>query len=136
MGIHDIVANRRYQNLDTLESNEWGPTSFESSLVVKCHELRRKPIGEFSIEDLRLMIGQNIGPMFLVPIALEKLNTDPLCEGDLYEGDLLCSLLRLPNDFWNVNSNLRKELEDIILKLEEPPDLVKEALRIYRMSWI
>ena len=133
MGIHDLIARRRFQNLNALEGNDWAPSDIDiTSLTRKCYELRRKPIGEFSVEDLRLMIGQNIGSMFLVPIALEKLKADPLREGNYYEGDLLCSLLGLPNDFWILHSNLHEELEDVISKLDEIPDSVAERLRTYR----
>ena len=78
MSIHNLDEKRRKQNLDQLENFEWGPPTFDSSLVRTCHRLRQMPIGEFSVEDLRIMIGQNIGLMFLVPLALEKLADDPL----------------------------------------------------------
>ena len=50
---------------------------YDSYLVTTCHELRRKPIGTFSVEDLRIMIGQQIGVPWLLPIAVEVLEEEP-----------------------------------------------------------
>jgi len=46
------------------------------------------------------MIGQRIGLPFLIPLALERLEQEPLAEGDLYHGDLLQAVLRTDESFW------------------------------------
>lgn len=89
------------RTIERLEKENWGdPGSGGSALIERCLELRRKPISRFSVEDLRLMIGQDIGTLFLVSPALDMLELNPFAEGDLYPGDLLTCLLRLPADFW------------------------------------
>lgn len=88
------------RTLEELEGEVWGEPNFDSHLVTTCHRLRKKPIGQFSIEDLRIMVGQNIGARFLVPRILDVLETDPFAEGDFFPGDLLASLMRLPDDYW------------------------------------
>jgi hypothetical protein len=85
----------RRKSLQQLESQDWGEPNFHSHLVTECHRLRRVPLREFTAENLRIMIGQDIGLSYLVPLALELLSTDPLTEGDFYKGDLLQSLLRV-----------------------------------------
>lgn len=72
----------RSKTLDELEEEVWGEPKGEyvSSLVARCHHLRTKPIGEFSPGDLRVMIGQEIGLSFLVPLAIQVLESDPLKE--------------------------------------------------------
>ncbi|MBW8637793.1 hypothetical protein K1W69_11395 [Hoeflea sp. WL0058] len=80
--------------LEQLENDDWGETDAPTWLVQECHRLRRKPIEEFNNEDLRIMIGQNIGLKYLVPKALEVLRKDPLAAGDFYEGDLLRAVIR------------------------------------------
>ena len=80
--------------LEQLEKNDWGDADAPTWLVQECHRLRRKPIEEFSTEDLRIMIGQNIGLKYLVPRALEVLRKNPLAAGDFYEGDLLSAVIR------------------------------------------
>ena len=80
--------------LNQLEGVVWGEPTFDSSLVTTCHRLRTKPIDQFSVEDLRIMIGQRIGLPHLVPRAVAALERDPLAEGDFYPGDLLASVTR------------------------------------------
>ena len=83
----------------------------------RCHALRSKPIDEFTIEDLRLMIQQQIGLRYLVPIALQHLRKDPLAEGDFYPGDLLAAILRVAGDFWQQKPDLSRALRNVIVAL-------------------
>lgn len=122
--------NWREKSLENLEKDYWGKPDYESHLVKTCHQLRKKPLKDFEIEDLRIMIGQNIGLKFLIPLALEKLSQDILAEGDYYEGDLLKAVLTSEIEFWNLEPKLTKELEAIISDNEEllnerEPDLLK-----------
>ncbi len=91
------------KTLEKLENSFWGEPEFDSSLVVRCHSLRKKPIDQFTVGDLRIMLGQDIGTQHLMPRALGILESNPLAEGDLYEGDLLGSMLKLPQAFWDSN---------------------------------
>jgi hypothetical protein len=94
------------QTLDELEGVEWGPPGYASSLVTNVHRLRGVPLKQFRLEDLRLMIGQQVGIEYLVPRALDHLEEHPLAEGDFYPGDLLASVARLPDDFWSAHRQL------------------------------
>jgi hypothetical protein len=132
----ELHRRRLLQTLDQLEGCAWGPPTFGSHLVTTCHGLRTKPIGEFTVEDLRIMIGQDIGSLFLVPLALERLKQAPLAEGDFFPGDLLCSVLRLPADFWKRHSDLRRLLDDVLDALSEVPEAVNEAVQFYRHNKI
>ena len=57
------------RSLETLENNIWDASGVhdQSFLIRKCNELRKKRLGEFSIGDFRIMIGQKIGLNYLVP---------------------------------------------------------------------
>ena len=93
--------NWRSKSLESLEKDFWGEIpKDESRLVTTCHKLRKKQLQEFDTEDLRLLIGQNIGLKYLIPLALEALKTNILAEGDLYEGDLLKSVLTSDSNYW------------------------------------
>ena len=110
--------NWRNKSLENLEKDFWNEPEFPSHLVITCYKLRKKQLNNFDIEDLRIMIGQNIGLNFLIPIAIEKLNQNILAEGDFYEGDLLKSVLTSETDYWKIEKenwllicNLFKENE-------------------------
>lgn len=80
--------------LEQLEKDVWQEPEFHSYLVVNCHQLRKKRLCDFTVEDLRIMIGQEIGLKFLVPKAIEALSKNPFAGGDFYDGDLLVQVLR------------------------------------------
>lgn len=89
------------RTIEQLEKENWGDAnSVGSSLIQRCLLLRRKPINQFSVEELRLMIGQDIGTQYLLPYALDMLETHPLVDSGLYPGDLLAGVLRLPFEYW------------------------------------
>lgn len=100
-------------SLEQLDKHVWGEPDYSSYLVKTCHELRKKPLRNFTIEDLRIMIGQNINLEFLIPIAIERLGKNILAEGDFYEGDLLKSVLDSDSIFWTNN----REFWTIVKKL-------------------
>ncbi|MFY1597924.1 contact-dependent growth inhibition system immunity protein [Micromonospora sp. WMMD737] len=125
--------------MTTIEQRErdyWpdpGPDS--TFLARRCTELRRKPMAEFTVEDLRLMLGQQIGVSDLLPLAVRVLLHDPLAEGDYYRGDLLLTVLRLPDSAW---SNLRAERECVastVAQLAVDPQFSDPGLRPRDPNW-
>lgn len=122
----------RDRTLDELDPPAWGEPTDDSYLVTTCHALRRKPIGQFSIEDLRIMIGQEIGLRWLIPIALEALEADPLAEGDFYPGDLLVAVLRSPQDFWSREPECSERTKALVARLSDMPKKGREAVAVFR----
>ena len=104
----------RSKTLQELEGEDWGEPTYDSHLVTECHRLRRVPLRAFTAENLRIMIGQQIGLPHLIPIALEHLRADPFAEGDCYAGELLASVLRADSRFWIASPQLRAEAAQII----------------------
>jgi hypothetical protein len=86
--------------LEQLEGSVWRKPEFDSYLVGTIHASRRKPIRQFTIEDLRIALGQGMGTEFLTPLALDRLEVDPFAKGDFYAGDLLVSVMDLPAEYW------------------------------------
>jgi hypothetical protein len=96
------------KSLQELEGSAWGKANREDTGLIKnCLRLRRVPLKDFTVADLRLMIGQQIGLEFLVPLALEHLERDPLIEGSLYPCDLLVNVLTVDVGFWPSHPELR-----------------------------
>lgn len=96
-------------NLEQLEKFDWGEPIFVTSwgeinqgtpLIKKCHDLRKKKLTDFTVEDLRLLIGQNIGLEYLLPLAFKILSQNIFSEGNCYPGDLLNSVLNIETGFW------------------------------------
>jgi hypothetical protein len=107
------------RTLEELEGVEWGEPPFGSHLVTECHRLRRVPLQDLRPEDLRLLIGQQIGVEYLAPLALEVLAADPWTSGDLYDGDLLDAVLKLPDAFWHTHPELRERLGRVVTEAEQ-----------------
>src|SRR4051812_43426117 len=88
------------RTLHELEKEDWAKPIYPSYLVQTCHALRHKPLGTFTVEDLRIMIGQKISVPILVPMALERLEENPLAQGDFFPGDLLKNVLQIDASYW------------------------------------
>lgn len=58
------------------------------------------------------MIGQRLSLDTLLPLALSRLEEDPLASGDLYEADLLVNVLRSPREKLR-KLNLEKRLGSV-----------------------
>jgi len=106
------------KSLQELDNKNLPISNFESHLVDECIRLYKLPLSNLSIENLRLLIGQNIGLKFLVPIALSELESNPLSEGDLYAGDLLESLIKLPSSFWQQFPDYNNRIVEIKITIE------------------
>jgi hypothetical protein len=109
----------RGKSLQELEQEDWGEPTFDSHLVTTCHRLRRKPLIEFTVEDLRIMIGQAISLPILIPLAVERLEEEPLAEGDFYPGDLLASVLRTDNSFWDSHHDSLQRIRQVVRQAQE-----------------
>jgi hypothetical protein len=109
-----IDLTKSLKELEGITDRTTGGEDWPSALVPACTRLYEKPLQDFIIEDLRIMIGQEIGLEFLVPIALERLAENPFAQGDFYPGDLLMKVHRLPAGYWHKHQDLRWELADIV----------------------
>lgn len=81
------------QTLEQLEVANFVKASSLSYVIEKCYLLRKKKLADFSDENLRIMIGQNMGLKYLVPIAIEKLSSFPLTSGNFEEGALFANVV-------------------------------------------
>nr|WP_294941358.1 contact-dependent growth inhibition system immunity protein [uncultured Mucilaginibacter sp.] len=110
-----LENNWRYKTLENLEKKVWpSEPAYGSHLVTRVIALRGIPLNEFSIEDMRIMIGQEFGLDYLVPLAIETLSVNLFAEGDFYEGDLLQNLLRVNTGFWKENSQYWATVNNLI----------------------
>ncbi len=116
------------KSLEELEGKQWDKPDFDSNLAKECHRLWSLPISEFSVENLRFLIGQNIGLNFLTPVALDILAVNPLVEGKMYKGDLLANVACIPDSFWKKHPELNNQVVEIKNDLEIISGTISEEL--------
>ena len=78
----------RGKSLQKHEQDDWGEPTYSSHLVTTVHRLRPKRLAVYAVEDLRIMIGQRTGLPFLILLSVERLEEDPLAEGDFFPRDV------------------------------------------------
>ena len=95
--------------------------------------MRCKPVGELTDSEMRMAIGQQLSLPILIPIALGRLTTDPLIEGDFYEGDLLRVVLAAKSGFCAIHSDLWRRAHQVgveaLIKSNQMDDSWKEAIQ-------
>jgi hypothetical protein len=97
-----MVDERR--TLEQLDGQDWGdPATAPTGMVARCLRLRRTPLKDFALGDLRLLVSQKIGLRILIPRALERVSDEPLLETEYYPGDLLSMLLHVDETYWTDN---------------------------------
>lgn len=130
--LSSVGKEERNHSLQELDGQDWGEATYPSHLVRTCHALRHKPLRDFTVEDLRIMIGQNFSLEYLVPLAIEHLQRDPFAAGDFYEGDLLASVLRVKSSFWQQRPDLRQAVEGIIALIPAFPKILRKDLSVFQ----
>nr|WP_308129066.1 contact-dependent growth inhibition system immunity protein [Actinoplanes polyasparticus] len=108
--------DRTIEDIEGVRELEPGPDA--TPLVRRCLALRRKPLSEFRVEDLRILLGQRIAVPVLLPMAVAVLVDDPLAEGDFYAGDLLNTVVQLPDTAWG--SGERERFADVLRAIPRP----------------
>ena len=127
----------RSRSLQELEGVDWGEPTYRSSLVTTCHRLRRKPLNWFTEEDLHIMIGQKVSLPYLIPLAAERLEDDPLVEARFFRGDLLAVVLmerHRHSDWFQRLGKIINSVRMMLLSLDDvDAKMVSKVLRRRRM---
>ncbi|GAV16107.1 contact-dependent growth inhibition system immunity protein [Paenibacillus sp. chi10] len=120
------------KSLDDLEGCDWGHPEYNSGLIINVHRLRKTPLKDFTNEDLRVMILQQISLDYILPIAFTRLIRNPIASGDHYTGDLFCAILHVNQNYWRNNDELKHELEYLIDEFEETINSIIGSINKYR----
>lgn len=95
------------------------PDDGDSFLVKKTFSLvHEKAIEQFEPEDFRILLAQRLYVSLLLPSAIALLKSNPMAEGDYFEGDLLLVVLNLEQTIWMENPELIEEMKAVILNAE------------------
>jgi len=128
--------------LEQIEDRHWGDPSADATRLIKTvYELRHKPIGAMDTEDLRVLLLQQESLDVLVPVALTRLEQNPLAEGDFYPGDLLTAVLKIPQKYWQQHPDQRSRASAVITAVEAlgnlddhdaPHDTIRQQINAFR----
>ncbi len=116
------------QNLDQVEGVDWGEPAYSSYVVTNSHRLRKKSLREFTPEDLRFMLGQQISLPILMPMALDVLEYEPFAAGDMFPGALLNMALQVDPMFWREYPGLWYRLYAVTADVDGMVRLLEEEL--------
>lgn len=110
-----LEQNWRQKSLENLEKHNWGEVpQEESSIVQRTHRLQKVPLEAFTTDDIRFMIGQQVGLSYLLILAMELLQKDLFVEGNYYKGDLLAAVLHIKPGNWKNNREQWLETNQLI----------------------
>lgn len=118
------------KTLEQLTRQDWGdpakaPTGMIETVIRAC----KKPLNALDDEEIRLLIAQDVGFPFILDLVWPILNKDPLyCFRD-YEGDVLATLLRVPEDIWLGRPEYRAGLEGLKQRVLAAPDYINDMFR-------
>ena len=107
------MAEPLESTLEELEDKSGHSSTFPSYVVTTCQQMRRKPLRRLNNEELRLGINQEMSLRWLVPLAIQRLEANPLASGDFYEGDLLEAVLRTVRQV-DLASDQRQSVDEIV----------------------
>lgn len=123
------------KSLQELDGVDWGdPESAETPMIGRVLALRRKPLADLTNGEVRLAVSQKVALPWVLELAIERLRTDPLLEGDYYPGDLLSALVRLEEEEWGGRADLRPDLKELFRQAMEQAgddaDAFRESLEL------
>lgn len=110
-----IEENRSLAQLEG-KNHDRPNTDMESGTVSRWRELYPRPLSEYEPGDIRFMIGQQTGCLYLVPLALRILSDNMLLETDYYPGDLLKAVLTIPPGFWAAHPLLLADARRVLAR--------------------
>jgi hypothetical protein len=121
-----LEKNWKSKSIESLEKRNYGPIpTDESSTVQRLWKLRKVPINELQIDDIRFLIIQGSGLKYLLIEAIDLLKEDLLTEGNYYKGDLFNAVLQIEKvqwgqlkEHWDIVDALIKNKLDYLLTIE------------------
>ena len=116
------TSHNRRQSIEDLSGYYWLAPETDSNVVLKSHGMRRKPLAELSLEDIRMGVIQQVGVSYLVPVALEVVERDPYAESLNFGAEITIALLDIPVEFWLTHEKLRDRLQRVYERIEETKD--------------
>lgn len=110
--------SKEKKSISQLEGWYWNteiPTETNSSYEeYNFYLLHNKPLKHYTPEDIHFMLVQGSGLKYMVPLAIEILNSDVLIKAESYPSDLLSTVMFIPEKFWKENPNYYNQVYKLI----------------------
>ena len=103
----------RNKSLVQLKREKFGNRYWDFTPFPSGYYLRHVPLGQLSPDQLWVLIRQAIGLDYLVVLALERLEVEPLMKCRHSEGDLLSAVLRADALVWKRNPEYRQRVAQL-----------------------
>ena len=97
------------------------------SLPAWYFSIRDVPLDALGIEDISKAVRQNIHLEHSVALALKRLQAEPLA-GEMFQGELLCSLKSVPTSYWPKHPIEQQSLNTVINAVLQETDAT-DAIR-------
>lgn len=88
------------ETLEVLEGLSWDPPPEGAIVDTRLYELRKKPLGELTLDEARDLIREQVGLIHLIPPLLDQLEKDLMVSCGLYPGDVLSAVAGVCPQFW------------------------------------
>ncbi|PZR23508.1 MAG: hypothetical protein DI535_23800 [Citrobacter freundii] len=119
------------RSIEQLQYNGRDEAGSPAGVAARFHQFVRVPVKDLSIEQIRLLLSQDVGTIFLLDKTLQLLETDILADGDFYPGDLLSAALNINRIYWDSKPELAARLSVL---LGQKSSLIRDAghKRLYK----
>lgn len=105
--------------IDLGQINDFRVTGSEAGFIQKIHAIRNKCLRDFTVDEVRLCLAQDIGVAYLAQKALGFLETNPWIEAEHYEGDLLNTCIDISDEYWKQQMKERERMRIILQAANE-----------------
>jgi hypothetical protein len=105
--------------IDLGQIKDFQITGSEAGFIQKIHAIRNKCLRDFTVDEVRACLAQDIGAVYLAQKALGFLETNPWIEAEHYEGDLLNACIDISDDYWKEEKDNRERMRNILQAANE-----------------
>ncbi len=114
-------------SLNTLLGQKKDSGPYPTPLAERCNEALDLPLKDLNWKQIRMLIGQDIGLVYLMPWAIDCLKKRPLCCVEFYPGDLMVACLQIKREYWADNLGQWHELSSVLGDLDSAMTSIGEV---------
>ena len=115
------------KTLEELSGRSWGdPESAPTPMIETIIRAGKKPLMNCDGREIWLLISQREGFPYILDLVWGMLKRDPLLAFELYEGDVLASLIVAPENVWSSRPEYRAALDGLRARALDAPEEIND----------